>query len=443
MRRQLILIVSVGLNLVLAAVLFSSRRHPAPVPAEADTNPPPAATMNDVRVKVVARKQFFSWQELESPEYAVYIARLREIGCPEQTIRDIVIADVGQLYARKRQKEVVTPDEQWWRSTPDTNVIAAARAKIQALDQERRTLLTTLLGPGWDSGNSVNSITSLLSGPVLGELAPEAKQSVQDIITRYDRLYKDAGKSGDRAALAHLRQEARQELAKVLNPAQLEEFFLRYSETAVDLRSKLNGAEVTPEEFRNLFRARDAINQQRELLTGDDPNSVAQRAALNKQLDETIKTALGKDRYQALQLAQDPAYRDAVAYAKQAGLPTEAIQGLYELNKATMQEQNRIRNDDSLTQAQKDDQLKAVEQQQQSARDQLLGVAPVETPEAIIPPGLTATPTQTHAYAPGETLDQIAAQYGVSTDSILKVNSNLDINRLQKGTPIRIPIPTQ
>ena len=31
---------------------------------------------------------------------------------------------------------------------------------------------------------------------------------------------------------------------------------------------------------------------QLELVTGDDPNSVAQRAALTKQLDETIKTAL-------------------------------------------------------------------------------------------------------------------------------------------------------
>jgi len=442
MRRQLILIVSLGLNLVLAAVLLSSRQRSTPVPVESATNQP-AAPATDVRVKVVARKQFFSWQELESPEYAVYIARLREIGCPEQTIRDIVIADVGQVYARKRQKDVVTPNQQWWRSTPDTNVIATARAKIQALEQERKALLTTLLGPGWDSGNSANPVASLLNGPVLGDLSPEMKQSVQDIIARYDRLYRDAGKSGDRAALAHLRQEARQDLAGVLNPAQLEEFFLRYSETAVDLRSKLNGADVTPEEFRNLFRTRDAINQQLELLTGDDPNTVAQRTALAKQLDETIKTALGKERYQALQLAQDPAYRDAVTYAKQAGLPADAIQGLYELNKTTMQEQNRIRNDDSLTQAQKADQLKAVEQQQQAARDQLLGVAPAETTEVIMPPGLTSPPTQTHAYAPGETLDQIAAHYGVTPDSILKANPNLNINALQKGTSIQIPRTTQ
>src|SRR5258707_8249238 len=92
-----------------------------------------------------------------------------------------------------------------------------------------------------------------------GRASPEAKQSVQDIITRYDRLYKDAGKSGDRAALAHLRQEARQELAGVLNPAQLEEFFLRYSETAVDFRSKFNGGRLKPEEFRNPFGPADAI----------------------------------------------------------------------------------------------------------------------------------------------------------------------------------------
>jgi len=41
-----------------------------------------------------------------------FIANLREIGCPEQTIRDIIIiADVNQLYAEKGLLEIVSPDE--------------------------------------------------------------------------------------------------------------------------------------------------------------------------------------------------------------------------------------------------------------------------------------------------------------------------------------------
>jgi len=39
------------------------------------------------------------WAQLESEDYKTYIARLRGIGCPEQTIRDIIIADLDKLLA--------------------------------------------------------------------------------------------------------------------------------------------------------------------------------------------------------------------------------------------------------------------------------------------------------------------------------------------------------
>ena len=440
MRRHLFLAASVGLNAVLAAVLLSpSRHHPSPTQAEAATNAPTADT-NDLKTRVVARRQFFSWEELESPDYPVYIARLREIGCPEQTIRDIVIADVNQLYAKKRDAEVVTPDQQWWRSTPDTNVTAMASAKAEALEQEKRRLLATLLGPNWDSGEPSHSIVSL-NGPVLGGLSPDAKHTVEDIVARAGKqtqAYLDAqqanGATPDPVELARIRQATRKELAQALTPEQLEEFLLRYSDTAIDMRKQLQGVSLTPDEFRNLFRVRDPLFQQMELAGGPDAASTAERTALAKQLDDTLKNALGKDRYQAFQTSSDPAYTNAVAFAKQIGAPASAIQDIYELNKAVTNEQNRIRNDDSLTPEQKAAQLQAVDQQLQAAKDQLTGA---ETAAPPVPPGLV--PTQTHAYSPGETIDQIAAQYGVSALSILNANPALDINRLQKGTPIIIP----
>ncbi len=441
MRRHLFLAASVGLNAVLAAVLLSPGHRSPPAQAEAATNAPTAGT-NDTKPKVVARRQFFSWEELESPDYPVYIARLREIGCPEQTIRDIVIADVNQLYAKKMDAEVVTPDQQWWRSTLDTNMVATASAKTEVLEQEKRRLLATLLGPNWDSGDPTRSIIAL-NGPVLGGLSPEAKHTVEDIVARagqqtqaYLAAQQANGAAPDPVELARIRQATRKELAQALTPEQLEEFLLRYSDTAIDMRKQLQGVSLTPEEFRSLFRARDPLFQQMELAGGNDPASTAERSTLSKQLDDTLKNALGKDRYQAYQISFDPAYSNAVAFAKQIGAPASAIQDIYDLNKAVTNEQNRIRNDDSLTPEQKAAQLQAVDQQLQAAKDQLSGAGTTAPPE-IMPPGLA--PTQTHAYSPGETIDQIAAQYGVSPISILNANPALDINRLQKGTPIKIP----
>src|SRR5262245_52191882 len=39
----------------------------------------------------------FRWSQLESEDYKVYIAHLREFGVPEKVVRDIIIADVQKL----------------------------------------------------------------------------------------------------------------------------------------------------------------------------------------------------------------------------------------------------------------------------------------------------------------------------------------------------------
>src|SRR5690349_16842132 len=46
-----------------------------------------------------SKPERFLWSEIESPDYRRYIANLRSISCPEQTIRDIIVADVHNLYA--------------------------------------------------------------------------------------------------------------------------------------------------------------------------------------------------------------------------------------------------------------------------------------------------------------------------------------------------------
>ena len=422
-------------------LLRSARQTPAP-PAE-----PPVANTNQttnegrLRTQIVVRKQFFSWAEVESPQYPVYIARLREIGCPEQTIRDIVVADVNQLYARKRLAEVVTPDQQWWRSDPDTNVVQVANARIQALDLERRTMLASLLGPDWEAGSPDSAVVAL-NGPVLGELSPQVQQAVQDILAKDQartREYYDAqqksGKPADPAEVARLEQQTRAELSKLLTPAQLEEFLLRFSSAANDLREQLRGFAVTPDEFRSLFRLRDPIYQQLAAVTGTEPASVTRRNALLKQLDTAFQSVLGQDRYQAYKLSRDPAYQNAVALTQQNGASSAVLQNLYKLNLAAQQEQDRIKNDPNLTPEQKAEQLKLLDQQQKALSDELLGRAQPQPPPLPTPP----VPGQIHSFSPGETIDQIATRYGVTPMAILNANTNIDINHLRSGTPILIP----
>src|SRR5215831_13719243 len=154
MRWRMLFLVSLGVNLALAAVWFVCARQIAVQRAAvARLNP---ATNAAIKTNVVIRRQFFSWDQVESDDYPTYISNLREIGCPEQTIRDIIIAEINSLFSRRLATELVTPEQQWWRSEPDTNVVRIAAEKIRALDDERRALLAKLLGSGWESGDLLN-----------------------------------------------------------------------------------------------------------------------------------------------------------------------------------------------------------------------------------------------------------------------------------------------
>lgn len=43
------------------------------------------------------------WRSVESEDYRHYIANLRAIGCPEETIADIIRADVNKLFQSRRK----------------------------------------------------------------------------------------------------------------------------------------------------------------------------------------------------------------------------------------------------------------------------------------------------------------------------------------------------
>src|SRR6266487_1479794 len=123
MRWRAVAFVSLAANLFLAAGwLLLLHQRPAGIPA-GDAND---ASKTLGRTNFVVRKQIFSWREIESPDYPTFITNLRGIDCPEQTIRDIIIADVNALYSLKRATNLVTSEQQWWRSEPDPAVVQAA-----------------------------------------------------------------------------------------------------------------------------------------------------------------------------------------------------------------------------------------------------------------------------------------------------------------------------
>jgi hypothetical protein len=382
MRPRTWLVVSLGLNLLLLGGWIVAR-HSIPKPAAVEETT--TGSRDTVyRTNVVIRRQNFTWQEVESADYVTYIKNLRSIGCPDKTIRDIIVADVNDYYTHRRLTEVPAPEQQWWRSDPDPDVIDKAAAKVKELEAERKSLLTKLLGPGWDTdANAVPPAPTgiSLTGPVLGDLAPATKQFVYDATVRakqkidaYQDAQRQANKPIDPAEISKIRKEMRDELAKVLNQGQLEEYLLRYSPTANQLRDEIRGMAVSPEEFRALFRERDEIGADADLYyTGDDPARLQKRAQLEAQRDDVMRRALGEERFAVYELNQDPVFRSSKATAEKLGVPAETIIPIYQINRLTQSELERIRSDDTMTNEEKVEALAAAQVEQQKSLEKILG----------------------------------------------------------------------
>jgi len=190
----------------------------------------------------------------------------------------------------------------------------------------------------------------------------------------------------------------------------------------------------TPDEFREIFRATDGIDQQIQLLANStDPNDVARRKALEEQRQYAIKTAIGAQRYQQYLDLQDPAYRDAVAMADQAGTP-DAARAIYAVNLATAAEQARVRADTNLTAEQKEIELKRIELEQLKANTEAVGQDVPPEPAAPQP-----APRKVHVIRPGDSPAVVALIYGLPVSALRAANPNVDLNRLRPGDIISLP----
>jgi hypothetical protein len=391
MRARVIIPISIALNIMLGVMLWKALQFPvmeAPKLLLHRAKAPETST--NTTPKVVVRRQFFNWNEIESDDYPTFIANLRRIGCPELTIRDIIVADVNQMFAQRRSQEVVTAESEWWKSEPDLNATEAAIKKYGDLEKERTDLLTKLLGPNWNINFTQVSGpgTVSLDGPILGKLDPEIKLRVEEIAAssgrksiEYVEAQRAAGKTLHPAEMARIRAEHRAELAKILTPEQLEEYLLRHSANAETLRDQLRGFNATPDEFRAIFRARDAIDNEIQLnYSGADAAAVKMRDELEKKRDAAVAAELGPDRSALYRATADPLFREAQFLAQQTGATPEKVLPLYQIQLESARERARIAADNSMSPSDRATAIRKVTEQEEEARRKVLGL-PESGPE--------------------------------------------------------------
>jgi hypothetical protein len=178
----------------------------------------------------------------------------------------------------------------------------------------------------------------------------------------------------DNIEMAKLRDMTRSDLSKVLTPEQMEEFLLRYSHNSSKLRQDMRGLDLTPDEFRKIFRGIDAFEHQTQVeYGGPEALSQKQREQLESQRDRAIRQALSPQRYEQYLLTKDPLYRQAQMTAMQYGMNGKAVKPLYELQKNLEAKRIQISQNTALTPEQRAQAMQSLGIEQQQTLQRLLG----------------------------------------------------------------------
>jgi hypothetical protein len=329
-----------------------------------------------------------NWAGIESTNYVTYIENLRAFGCPEETIKDIIITDIAKTYARRRAEiQTRAGAYRFWQTSESGALGDVSDPKVTeelaALDREQRELVRELLGVDFDVEMAKYSSDHDYEQLAYGFLAPEKREQVSELQARYEQLEQQIYErskglllDADQTALQQLQKQREAEMAQLLTPEELEEYQLRLSPTASSLRAQLHGFNPSEEEFRKVFRLQKTFDDQFNtgFHTTDEAQTAAQEQA-QQALNEELRKTLGSQRFGEYQRAQDSDYKALVQFAERFEASPNLAARVYDMKMQAEQQKVRLETDPNLTPEQRAQTLAAVARETERSVAQLMGGA--------------------------------------------------------------------
>lgn len=392
---QAIAVASLFLNLTLFVIVAKRTAVEAPAVSQPSISPPRVPTR--VIIETVTNTQAIllpgkvikgDWRMIEASDYKEYIARLRGIGCPEETIRDIIIADVNKLYARKWRSLLIPASglkywESWDRYEERSNPHLAKQR--QALEMEKRVVIRELLGVDVDQERRKLELhwTWLDREDHLMDFLPADKRSKVAALRASSReqvraITERAGgklNTEDRAQIARIRSEEAAEMHKAMSKEEYDQYVLRVSATANTVRSSLIGFDPSEKEYQAIFWAQTSFNNTTRNPTGNpqDADHLKKRGEAAKAMDDQVHAALGDDRYAEYVKTKDSTYRDLFRFAQQMDLAKEVAGKAYGVRRLAESRALKVVSDLNLAPEQRAAALQAIQTETQNAFRQLMG----------------------------------------------------------------------
>ena len=394
---QRLLVISLVANLIcLGGLLWSLTKGQSP-PAQ----PAPATTASGTATKtkrpearvterIVREEEPFHWSQIESDDYQTYVENLRRIGCPEETIRDLVKQDLDKFYD-ERKAEVLNsapPRKDYWKTGHPTTLSqpsTGTRTQLAKLDQEKTGVLNELFGAKGVAAINRPSAYSRAqskakSGYSMDFIPEETKAELNSVEQEFGSKLLKTMASGtsdaeDRNEILQLREEREDRIASMLTPEQKLEYDLRKSPTAANLRLQLDGFEPSEDEFRDIFQARKQFDDQHGTVPGTTISAAEaeERRLAEQVMNDDLLNTLGEDRFQDYMRQTDYDYKSIAKVADRQGLNDVVSAQVYQMKNEAEELARSIRMDGAIPVNERQQQLQQILSETSRSIESLMG----------------------------------------------------------------------
>jgi RNA polymerase sigma factor (sigma-70 family) len=254
------------------------------------------------------------WSQIESTDYRQYIANLRAIGCPEETIHDIIVAAINRVCGPRMQAIWTPPVSPYWKKWQPAKPSPDQLKQLLALDAEKAALVKDLLGAPFN-GQDMTDLAALQIPDGEAELLflPDDQRQAACGALRdsgFEAKVASLHEADPHSDQRELFSEKLAILAQVLSPEELEQFRLLASPRAKCLRNELQYFQCAAEEFKALLDRRDEHLKEQPLnLSVDRATAV-----------EDVRALFGEQRATEYERVSDFGYLNGRSAAERTGL---------------------------------------------------------------------------------------------------------------------------
>jgi hypothetical protein len=386
----IVAVFSLGLFFINRTLQQAFSPKPKPEVAEASPNSfwgkkAKQAALKPAPPVVVYKTNQFRWTQIESTDYREYIANLRSVGCPEPTIRDIIITDIMRLYAARRGQFYHNGREFKFWETDDKRKLKAKQLEerekqLASIDKEIPTVLRELLGINYERELNKYFVDTDEDNRRLSFLPQEKREAIIALRDEIEGLRENIPGHDDLTTLnaeqlkelEKIEKHRREKLARILSGPELDQFELSTSETADRLRKNLTGFNPTEDEFRELFRLFKEHDDKFALASPNDEKLLKDKAADEERIEGEILSKLSVSRAQEYTRTKNEEFRNMAAFTEIYELPPNTAQSLFEIQQAVKEEKEKLLGA-SLTTEEKAEGLKAIQGETEKTVRKLLG----------------------------------------------------------------------